>query len=130
MTTQTPSSALPLAVNWFEIAVSDLAKSTRLYEAALDTTLKVAPFNGIPHAILQAGAQSIGALIMDPSRPVRAGHSTVIYLQVPSVKAALGRALEAGAKIVQPETSIGPQGVIGLFADLDGNVVGLHTPVS
>lgn len=128
MTTQATSSALPLHVNWFEIAVSNLAKSTRLYEATLETTLKVAPFMGIPHAIFQAGEKSFGALITDPARPVRAGHSTVIYLQVPNVKAALGRALEAGAKIVQPETSIGPQGMIGLFADLDGNVVGLHTP--
>lgn len=129
MTTTNTSSSLPLAVNWFEIAVSDLAKATKLYESTLDTTLKVAPFNGIPHAIFQQGEQSLGALITDPDRPVRAGHSTVIYLQVPSVKDALGRALEAGAKIVQPETSIGPQGMIGLFADLDGNVVGLHTPV-
>jgi predicted enzyme related to lactoylglutathione lyase len=129
MTTNTTSSSLPLAVNWFEIAVSDLAKATKLYEATLDTTLKVAPFNGIPHAIFQAGEKSFGALIQDPARPAKAGHSTVLYLQVPSVKDALGRAAEAGAKVVQPETSIGPQGFIGLIADLDGNVVGLHTPV-
>jgi predicted enzyme related to lactoylglutathione lyase len=129
MTTTTSSSSLPLAVNWFEIAVSDLSRATTLYESTFDTTLKVAPFNGIPHAIFQVGERSFGALIVDPNRPVRAGHSTVIYLQVSNVKDALGRALEAGAKIVQPETSIGPQGTIGLFADLDGNVVGLHTPV-
>jgi predicted enzyme related to lactoylglutathione lyase len=128
MTTQNTLSSLPLAVNWFEIAVSDLAKSTKLYEATFDTALKVAPFNGIPHAIFQVGERSLGALIVDPNRPVRAGHSTVIYLQVTSVKDALGRAVEAGAKVIQPETSIGPQGTIGLIADLDGNVVGLHTP--
>lgn len=129
MATNTTSSSLPLNVNWFEIAVSDLAKATKLYEATFDTALKVAPFNGIPHAIFQAGERSSGALIQDPARPAKAGHSTVIYLQVPSVKDALARAAEAGAKIVQPETSIGPQGFVGLIADLDGNVVGLHTPV-
>jgi predicted enzyme related to lactoylglutathione lyase len=128
MTTNTSSSSLPLAVNWFEIAVSDLDRSTKLYEATLDTKLKVAPFNGIPHAIFQVNERSFGALITDPNRPVKAGHSTVIYLQVPNVKDALSRAAEAGAKVVQPETSIGPQGFIGLIADLDGNVVGLHTP--
>lgn len=42
------------------------------------------------------------------------------------MKASLARALEAGAKVVVPETSIGEHGTIAQIEDLDGNVVGLH----
>lgn len=127
-TTSTPSS-LPLAVNWFEIAVSDLEKAARLYEAAFDTKLERTVFAGIPHAIFKDGERAMGALILaDTNRPARGGHSTVLYLQVTNVKAAIGRATEAGATLVLPETSLGPQGTYALIADHDGNVSGFHTP--
>ncbi len=129
MTTQATSKAHKSNVNWFEIIVSDIAKATRLYEATLDTTLKQDLFEGVPNAFFFGPDKSIGALVADPKRPARGGGSTVIYLAVPNVAHALARAVEAGAKVVQPETAIGPQGHIGLFADFDGNVIGLHTPV-
>jgi predicted enzyme related to lactoylglutathione lyase len=72
---------------------------------------------------------AIGALIVDPKRPPRGGDGTVIYLRVDDVGLAVARAREAGAKIVQPLTSIGPMGWLALFADFDGNVVGLHAEV-
>ncbi|MGE0396078.1 MAG: VOC family protein [Kofleriaceae bacterium] len=125
----TTSSSLPLNVNWFEIAVSDLEKAARLYEATFDTKLERTLFANVPHAIFKSGERSLGALILaDANRPAKGGHSTVLYLQVPNVKAALGRATEAGAKVVQGETSIGPQGTYALVADHDGNVIGIHTP--
>jgi len=128
MTTQPVSSAHKTNVNWFEINVSDLAKATRLYEATLDTTLKQELFEGVPNAMFTGKEGSIGALVADPKRPTpTGGSSTVIYLAVPSVAHALARASEAGAKVVLLETPIGPQGWIGLFADFDGNVIGLHT---
>lgn len=125
-TQSTSSSARINNVNWFEIAVSNLDRSARLYEAALDTTLKRDTFMEVPHAMFPCKDGVIGALITDPNRKVTGGHSTVIYLRVDDVGHALSRAAEAGAKIIQPLTSIGPMGWIGLIADFDGNVVGLH----
>lgn len=115
-------------INWFEIPVRDIQKSTRLYEAMLDTKLQQSDFGGVPHAVLSNGdmAATSGALVADPKRPPR-GNGTTIYLNAKDgVGPCLRRAVEAGAKVVQPETSIAPYGTIGLIEDFDGNVIGLH----
>ncbi|CAN5804509.1 VOC family protein [soil metagenome] len=130
MTTPTQESISTNVVNWFEIPVSNLAASTRLYEAMLDTKLRLSDFGGVPHAVLTNQDHSCvsGALIADPKRPPRGGSSTVIYLDAKDgVAQCLSRAVEAGAKVVQPVTSIGEQGTIALIEDLDGNVIGLHS---
>lgn len=126
MTTTSTSSPTINNVNWFEIAVSNLDRAAPIYEATLDTKLKREDFMGVPHALFPCKEGSIGALITDSRRPVRAGHSTVIYLRVADVAAAVRRGVEAGAKVVQPETSIGPMGTLALLSDLDGNVFGIH----
>lgn len=127
-TTQESSSTN--VVNWFEIPVTDLAAASRLYEAMLDTKLAVSDLGGVPHAVLTNKPHSCvsGALIADPNRRPRAGSGTVIYLDAKDgVARCLSRAVEAGAKVVQPVTSIGENGTIALIEDLDGNVVGLHS---
>lgn len=116
-------------VNWFEIPVSNMTKAKALYEAMLDTKLEVSDFGGIPHAVISNSDHTCvsGALIVDPKRPPKRGSGTVIYLNAADgVDRCLSRALEAGAKVVQPVTSIGEHGTIALIEDLDGNVVGLH----
>ena len=116
-------------VNWFEIPVTDIKSSTALYEAMLDTKLAQSDFGGVPHAVLSNGDHSCvsGALVSDPKRPPRRGSGTVIYLAArDGVARCLSRAVEAGAKVVQPLTEIGPHGTMALIEDLDGNVIGLH----
>jgi len=129
MTTQTPSSAPKTIVNWFEIPVSNIEKAAKLYEAMLDTKLPITDFGGVPHAVMANSDRSCtsGALISDPKRlPVR-GSGTVVYLHATDgVARCVSRAVEAGAKVIQPRTDIGPHGAIALVEDLDGNVIGLH----
>jgi predicted enzyme related to lactoylglutathione lyase len=129
MTTQNVSSAPKSIVNWFEIPVSNMEKATRLYEAMLDTKLPLSDFGGVPHAVMSNSDASCtsGALISDPKRPPVRGSGTVVYLHaIDGVARCLSRAVEAGAKVVQPRTEIGPHGAIALIEDLDGNVIGLH----
>ena len=129
MTTQNPSSASTSIVNWFEIPVTSIEKARSLYEAMLDKKLPVSDFGGVPHALLTNSDASCtnGALIQDPKRPPRRGSGTVLYLHATDgVASCLSRAVEAGAKVVQPRTEIGEHGAIALIEDLDGNVIGLH----
>jgi len=131
MTTQTPSGAPTSIVNWFEIPVTHIAKATAMYEAMLDTKLSLSDFAGVPHAVMSNSDATClsGALFSDPKRPPRRGSGTVIYLHATDgVARCLARAVEAGAKVVQPRTEIGPHGAIALVEDLDGNVIGLHEP--
>jgi predicted enzyme related to lactoylglutathione lyase len=114
-------------VNWFEIPVSNLQRSIALYGAMLDTPIEVTDFGGVPHGVISANdpQRTSGALIVDPNRAP--GRGTVIYLDArDGVARCLARGVEAGAKVVQPITSIGPHGKIALIEDLDGNLIGLH----
>ena len=129
MTTQNTSSAPKTIVNWFEIPVSDITKATALYEAMLDMKLPLSDFGGVPHAVMANSDHSCtsGALISDPKRPPKRGSGTVVYLHATDgVASCVSRAVEAGAKVVQPRTEIGPHGAIALIEDFDGNVIGLH----
>jgi len=123
-----PSPTLSI-VNWFEIPVTDLERSRRLYAAIFDVELELSDFGGVPHALLANRDRTCisGALVADPKRPPRNGSGTVLYLDAPDgVARCLARAAEAGAKIVQPLTPVAPHGAIALFEDLDGNLIGLH----
>ena len=122
-TTQTTRNT----INWFEIPVRDIAKAKALYGAMLNAELQVSDFGGIPHAVFPHGNATVsGALVVDPKRqPGSSG--PLIYLDAPDgVARCIARALEAGAKLVQPATPIGPHGTIAVIEDLDGNVIGLH----
>jgi uncharacterized protein len=127
------SNQHPHRINWFEIPVANLDKSAALYAATLGIELKREVFFGVPHAILVTeggpGEGVTGTLISDPKRAPKRGVGTVVFLHAKDgVPACLARAVEAGAKVVQPFTDIGPFGTAAQFEDFDGNVVGLHAP--
>ncbi len=129
MSSTSTVTASPSIVNWFEIPVRDLARASAMYAAMLDTKLEHSNFGGVPHAVISNADHSCvsGALIADPKRPPVRGSGTVLYLRATDgVASCLARAVEAGAKVVQPLTEIGPHGTIALVEDLDGNVIGLH----
>ena len=115
------------AINWFEIPVQNIDRAASLYGKLLGKPLKLEVFERVPMAVFAHGEEPAvgGALIQDPQR--KSGPGAIVYLSAPDgVGACLARANEAGAKTVQPVTSIGPMGWIALFEDPDGNVVGLH----
>ena len=129
MTTTNTDSPSKNVVNWFEIPVTDIQKSAALYAAMLDLKIEISDFGGVPHAVFpHSGPACVsGALISDPKRPPKRGSGTVIYLDATDgLASCLSRAVEAGAKVVQPATAIGQHGSIALIEDLDGNVIGLH----
>jgi predicted enzyme related to lactoylglutathione lyase len=123
----TPRKPATNIVNWFEIAVSNLDRAAALYGAMLDLQPRRVADRGIQQAIFKLDEAGVGgALIADPQRPPRPG-STVIYLHArDGVARSLARAVEVGAKVIQPVTAIDPNGKIALIEDLDGNVIGLH----
>jgi predicted enzyme related to lactoylglutathione lyase len=117
-----PPEARKSILNWFEIPVSNIPKALALYSAMLDAKLEATDYG--PKQMVILGSN--GCLINTAKGKVPVG-GTVVYLNAhDGVKACLARALEAGAKVVLPETAIGAHGTIGQIEDLDGNIVGLH----
>lgn len=128
MTTTNTNTASKNVVNWFEIPVTSIERSAAFYGAMLDCKLELSSFGGVPHAVFPHSEACVGgALISDAKRPPKRGSGTVIYLAASDgLSRCLSRAVEAGAKVVQPATDIGPNGAIALVEDFDGNVIGLH----
>jgi uncharacterized protein len=130
------SSQHPHRINWFEIPVTNLDRAAELYAATLGFPLKREVFFGVPHAVLMTDGEGeggidgvTGTLISDAKRPPTRGVGTVVYLHAKDgVPACLARAIEAGAKVVQPTTDIGPFGTVAQIEDFDGNIIGLHAP--
>ncbi len=125
------------SANWFDIPVTDLGRAAALYESILGITITKAEFQGVAHGFLmkpdaaEPGTRAVsGSLIVDPKRRPSPGVGTIVFLDAPDgVERCLARAVAAGAKVVQPRTAIPPHGEVGLFQDLDGNVIGLHAHV-
>ena len=119
------------ALNWFEIFVSDLDKSKAFYEAILKTSMTTIPAAdcGCSMALFPCNPEiGVGGCLSkgENSKPGPGG--TMVYL---NVEGDLDRVLEripaAGGKVLRPRMAIPPHGFIGIFEDLDGNQVGLHS---
>jgi predicted enzyme related to lactoylglutathione lyase len=117
-------------INWFEIPVTDLDRACRFYEATFAITLKVEEMCGMRMAVFPyADPATGGALIACPDgKP--GDHGVVIYLDGgDDLAVPLARAVEAGATVLMPKTEISPEiGFIAMFADSEGNRIGLHSP--
>ena len=121
------------ALNWFEIFVNDLDKSKAFYEAILKSELTTPPSSetGCCMAIFPCNPEiGVGGALskMEGCKPGAGG--TMVYLNVEGdLDGVLGRIPAAGGKVLQPRMAIPPHGFIGIFEDIDGNRVGLHSMV-
>jgi predicted enzyme related to lactoylglutathione lyase len=117
-------------INWFEIPVADLARACRFYEATFAVSLKREDMGGQQMAVFPyAEGETGGGLLASPgSRP--GDHGVIVYLDGGADLAQpLARAVAAGATVLLEKTQISAEiGHIALFADSEGNRIGLHSP--
>ena len=117
------------ALNWFEIFTNDLAKAAEFYGTILNTKLEPATMEGCRMVIFPGDCEKgVGGALtqMDGCSPGAGG--TMVYLNVEGdLDGVLGRIPAAGGTVIKERTDISPHGFIGIFQDLEGNVVGLHS---
>lgn len=120
------------AINWFEIPVTQFEPAVQFYQQILGLSLKVDDsFPGCRMAIFAADCEQhevAGCLTEHPDcRPNADG--VRIYLNGgQDLQPILDRVAAAGGKVVMPKTFLRDDiGYIGMFSDLDGNVIGLHS---
>lgn len=112
-------AAQPVA--WFEIHGKDAGKAREFYSKLFGWQIDAN--NPMNYGMVAAGEGGIGGgIAQSDSAPM-----TTFYVNVPNVDEALKKAEGLGAKIVMPGNDVpgGPR--IGLFADLDGNTIGVMT---
>ena len=116
-----------VAVGWFEIPVSNVARAKQFYETVFE--VKLSPQNYGPVAMEkfpweQGASGAPGALVKaEGYAPSRAG--TLAYFSVEDIDAALGRIKQNGGKELKPKTSMGGYGFIAMFEDTENNRIGL-----
>jgi predicted enzyme related to lactoylglutathione lyase len=120
---------MPTAINWFEIPVANLDRAQAFYEKLLGRTLKREDFGGTPMAVFPYEQPATGGcLAAGAHRAAESGSGIRIYLDcMPSIDAALSRAVAAGGQIVAPKSELpAGMGFIAHLRDTEGNEIGLH----
>ena len=119
------------ALNWFEIAVTDIARAKKFYETVFDIEMFQVEMMGMIMAFFptdeSTGKVGGGLVQSDMHKPSTEG--TVIYLNGnPDLELALGKIEGAGGKVVMPKTFISDTvGYMAFFIDTEGNKVALHS---
>lgn len=115
---------------WFELPTADLDRAETFYRAVLGHPMRreTCPDGSLQMSVFDPpGAEAKGALVKG-EQFTPGGNGTLVYLDGgDDLAVPLSRVEAAGGTVLMPKTPIGPHGFIALFADSEGNRVGLHS---
>ena len=119
------------ALNWFEIAVNDLARAKIFYGQIFDIDMAQRDMMGMSMAFFPTD-DSIGKVsgaLVQSGMHTPSSIGSVIYLNGnPDLAIVLGRVEAAGGQVAMPKTFISNEvGYMAFFVDTEGNKVGLHS---
>jgi len=118
------------AINWFEIAVLDIARAKKFYESIFEIKMEQMEMDGMKYALFPfnpINSKVAGGLAQSPLH-IPSTTGSIIYLNAnPDLQNVLDRIEEADGKITMPKTSIGQNGFMAMFIDSEGNSIALHS---
>lgn len=118
-------------INWFEIAVKDIARAKKFYGTILEVELSEMEMAGMKMAMFPYDGTkgTVGGALVQSEMHIPGATGTVIYLNAnPDLQLVLNRVEKAGGKIVMPKTLIDEQtGNMAFISDTEGNTIGLHS---
>lgn len=119
------------AIHWFEIPAANFERAKAFYETIFATTLfqpDPTQQNAMFPADWQNGEIGGGITKREGFEPSMKG-VTVFLNGGDDLSHVLGRVEKAGGTILMPKTKIpmGDAGYMAMFADTEGNAVGLHS---
>lgn len=116
-------------VVWFEIGTIDIERARAFYAEVFQTSFQLVEMPGMTMYMFASspeGAGAGGALVQgDDNTPSMEG--SIIYFGSNDVSVEIGRVEKAGGTVLLPKTSIGDFGIIAMFADTEGNRIGIHS---
>ncbi len=119
------------ALNWFEIAVKDIARATKFYENILDIKTTPMEMMGMKMAMFpyEGANGKVGGALVQSQMHTPSATGSVIYLNAnPDLGLVAKRIEKAGGKLSMPKTLIDENtGYMALFIDTEGNTIGLHS---
>ncbi|WP_043659177.1 VOC family protein [Thermocrispum municipale] len=115
---------MPNPVVHFEIGTKDSGRARSFYRALFGW--QPAP-GGPEYWLIPPEGDGIGGGIREASDQVPT--YITFYVQVDDIRASVAKARELGGQVIVAPTPIPGVGEFALFADPDGNTVGLMTPI-
>jgi predicted enzyme related to lactoylglutathione lyase len=107
-----------------ELTTSDLGAAKKFYKKLFDWKLADMPMGeGGVYTMIGTGKTPGGGMQAQPmpGAPV----TWLPYVEVDNVKKALAKAEKGGAKVIVPMMDIGKNGIIGIFVDPAGAMLGV-----
>lgn len=122
-------SASTNALNWFEIAITDVARAQKFYETIFDIQLFGMDMMGMNMLMFPPQAPHSGGALVKSAQHKPSQEGAFIYLNGnPDLQLVLDRIPAAGGTVVMPKTLISDDnGYMAFFIDSEGNKVGLHS---
>ena len=118
------------ALNWFEIAVTDISRAKKFYEEIFETGMAEMEMMGMKMAMFPNDGTNgkVGGAIVQSENHIPSPSGTIVYLNAnPEIQSVLNRIEAAGGNIIMPATMIDEQtGFMAIITDTEGNTVGLH----
>jgi len=108
----------------FEIGVGNRTKAGEFYSKLFDW--KVDDYPEMDYTTVAAAENGIGGGFW---KPKDGKNYITIYIQVDDLQAYLDKAEQLGGKKLMDPTDIPGVGSTAMFADPDGNIIGLYKPV-
>ena len=119
------------AINWFEIAVSDIKRATKFYETILEIKTTPMEMMGMKMAMFpyDGSKGTVGGALAQSEMHKPSATGSVIYLNAnPDLDLVVKRIEKTGGKIIMPKTLIDENtGYMAFFTDTEGNTIGLHS---
>lgn len=119
------------AINWFEIAVSDITRAAKFYETILDVKTTPMEMIGMKMAMFpyEGTNEKVGGALVQSPMHIPSAAGSIIYLNAnPDLNAVIKRIEKAGGKISMQKTLIDENtGYMAFFTDTEGNTIGLHS---
>jgi predicted enzyme related to lactoylglutathione lyase len=117
------------AINWFEIPAKNFERAKAFYETVLDITMST-PFAEMKYAIFPSDMQKgeVGGGIVEEEGYEPSQTGPLIYLNGGAdLSIPLAKVEGAGGKIILEKTSLGPNGFMAHFIDIEGNKIAFHS---
>lgn len=116
----------PNQIGWFEISVKDVEKAKTFFEKIFNWQYKTTQSQGQDYCNIFTGENSPGGGFNIKTSGTVQSDNILIYVEVEDIEATLNKIVSLGGKIINAKTIISEHsGYYALFADLDGNTIGL-----
>jgi hypothetical protein len=117
-------------LNWFEIPVNDMERAVKFYCSIFGyESMYITNMEGFDMAFFPMEGEGVGGALVKGEwyKPTQDG--SLIYLNGnPDLAAVLDKVEAAGGKVILPKRMINEEiGFMGVFIDIEGNRVALHS---